>query len=188
MEALFLSALAVAVAEIGDKTQLLSLVLVSRYGRPLLIAVGILLATLANHALAGWFGASLADWLSPELVRWLLVASFLAMAVWLLIPDRLEEEEAGAARGWGSVLLATLVLFFLAEIGDKTQVATVVLAARYEDALPMVICGTTIGMLAANVPMLYGGQALMRRVPLPWVRRTACGLFLLLAAVTALFG
>lgn len=186
MEAFYLSTVAVAVAEIGDKTQLLSLVLVSRYGRPLLIAFGILLATLANHGIAGWFGASLAHWLAPELVRWLLVASFLAMALWLLVPDRLEEDEASTTRGWGSVLLATLILFFLAEIGDKTQIATVVLAARFDDALLMVICGTTVGMLAANVPMLYGGQALMRRVPLAWVRRTACALFLLLAAVTAL--
>lgn len=188
MEALYLSTLAVAVAEIGDKTQLLSLVLVTRYGRPLLIAFGILLATLANHALAGWFGASLAAWLAPELVRWLLAASFLAMALWLLIPDHLDEEDAAAPRGWGSALLATLILFFLAEIGDKTQIATVVLAARFEDALPMVVCGTTLGMLAANVPMLYGGQALMRRVPLAWVRRVASALFLVLAVLTALFG
>ena len=188
LAALSVSAVAVAIAEIGDKTQLLSLVLIARYGRPWLITLGILLATLANHGLAGWLGVVAAHWLDPQWVRWLLVASFVAMAVWLLIPDELDEDEAPTNGRWHSALGATLVLFFLAEIGDKTQVATVVLAARYELELLMVVAGTTLGMLAANMPVLFGGQALLRRVPLRWVHRAASGLFLLLALITAWHG
>ena len=188
LEALFVSIVAVAIAEIGDKTQLLSLILVARYGRPWLITLGILLATLANHGLAGWLGVAAANWLDPQWVRWLLVASFLAMAIWLLIPDELDDDEAPTNGRWHSALGATLVLFFLAEIGDKTQVATVVLAARYELELAMVVAGTTLGMLAANMPVLFGGQALLQRVPIHWVHRAASALFLLLAVVTAWHG
>ncbi|HSG92015.1 MAG TPA: TMEM165/GDT1 family protein [Pseudomonadales bacterium] len=186
MTAFAVSVVAVAIAEIGDKTQLLSLVLVTRFGRPGLITLGILVATLANHGLAGWLGVIAAQLVDPQTVRWILAGSFAAMAVWLLIPDRIDEDEVPRPVAGASVLLTTLVLFFLAEIGDKTQVATVVLAARYEEGLYAVVAGTTVGMLLANVPVLYGGRALMARLPLLWVNRAAALLFLLLAIATLL--
>jgi putative Ca2+/H+ antiporter (TMEM165/GDT1 family) len=188
LEALSVSTLAVAIAEIGDKTQLLSLLLVARYGRPGVIALGILLATVANHALAAWVGVAAAHLLDPVWTRWLLVGAFLAMALWILVPDDVDEEAVRLERGWRSVLTGTVVLFFLAEMADKTQVATVVLGARYEHALLAVVTGTTLGMLIANVPVLYGGDALFRRVPLAVVRVVAAVVFALLALVTALFG
>lgn len=185
MDALFVSTLAVAVAEIGDKTQLLALLLAARYRKPWPIVAGIALATLLNHALAAWFGAALSEWLAPQMLRWVVVASFLAVAVWTLRPDSLgEDERKRSAQG---AFIATLVAFFLAEIGDKTQVATVLLAARY-DALGQVIVGTTLGMLLANVPVVLLGSRFASRLPLKAARIAAALVFLALAAWVALRG
>ena len=179
MQALLISTVAVAIAEIGDKTQLLSLVLAAKYRRPVPICFGILIATLANHALAGWFGSMVADWLTPELLKWIVAASFLAIGLWTLVPDKLDEED-GALRRHGSVLMATTAAFFLAEMGDKTQVATVVLAAQYEP-LWQVVAGTTVGMLLANVPVVWLGARFADRLPLRATRLAAAALFIVLA-------
>ncbi len=181
MEALFVSTGLVTLAEIGDKTQLLSLVLAARFRQPLTIALGILIATLANHALAGALGAWLGSLLQPEMLRWILGASFLAMAVWMLIPDRLEGDEAAKAPPLG-VLATTVVVFFLAEMGDKTQVATVVLAARYE-SLVQVVAGTTAGMMLANVPVVWLGERLTRRLPIALVHRVSALVFAVLGVL-----
>ncbi|WP_149196587.1 TMEM165/GDT1 family protein [Luteimonas suaedae] len=183
MDALFVSTFAVAVAEIGDKTQLLALLLAARYRKPWTIVAGILLATLLNHALAAWFGAALSEWLPAGVLRWLVAGSFLAVALWTLRPDRLEEDERRKA-SVGGAFLATLVAFFLAEIGDKTQVATVLLAAQYE-ALAQVIAGTTLGMLIANIPVVLLGARFADRLPLRAARIAAALLFLALAVWVA---
>ncbi len=184
MEALFVSLGLVTLAEIGDKTQLLSLVLAARFRQPLTIALGILIATLANHALAGALGAWLGSLLNPEVLRWFLGLSFLAMAVWMLIPDRLEGDEASQAAPLG-VLATTIVVFFLAEMGDKTQVATVVLAARY-DSLAQVVVGTTAGMMLANVPVVWLGERLTRRLPTSLVHRISAVVFAMLGVLAFL--
>src|SRR5262249_8279727 len=152
----------VALAEIGDKTQLLSLVLAARYRQPLLIVAGIFLATLANHALAASLGAWVTGVLGPEVTRWIVGLSFIAMWACTLVPDTLEAGEAGRARP--GVFAATLIAFFLAEMGDKTQVATVALAARYASVL-VVVAGTTLGMLLANAPVVYLGGRLVHGMP-----------------------
>ena len=175
MEALPLSTLAVAIAEIGDKTQLLSLVLAARYRRPWAICLGILVATLLNHALAAAFGAIVAQWLSPAALQWIIGLGFLAVAAWTLVPDKLDEENALPMTGRG-VFIATLIAFFIAEMGDKTQVATVVLAAQYSP-LWAVVTGTTIGMLLANVPVVFLGSSLADRLPLRAARITAAVVF-----------
>ncbi len=185
MQALLVPTLVVAVAEIGDKTQLLALILAARFRRPIAISLGILVATLANHALAALLGAWAASALSPELLRWGLGLSFLAVAVWALIPDRLHDREA-TGTGGHRAFVATLISFFLVEIGDKTQIATAVLAARF-DALAAVVAGTTAGMMLANVPVVIFGEALARRVPLRVVRGVAAAVFATLG-VLALLG
>ncbi|MEX2631287.1 MAG: TMEM165/GDT1 family protein [Tistlia sp.] len=177
MDVLLTSLFVVAVAEIGDKTQLLAILLASRYGRPWPIACAILVATLANHGLAALAGAELAAWFEGPLFAGLVGAGFLAMAAWALVPDRLEEE---AARTRGrDAFLATLVAFFLVEIGDKTQVATVALAARFGSVV-LVTLGTTLGMLLANLPALFLGHRLLRILPLRALRLGAALLFALL--------
>jgi putative Ca2+/H+ antiporter (TMEM165/GDT1 family) len=178
MEALFVSTGLVTLAEIGDKTQLLSLVLAARFRKPLTIALGILIATLVNHALAGALGAWLGSLLEPEVLRWILGLSFLVMAAWMLVPDRLEGDEATKGPTLG-VLATTIVVFFLAEMGDKTQVATVVLAARYE-SLVQVVLGTTAGMMLANVPVVWLGERLTRRLPITLVHRVSALIFAVL--------
>ena len=175
MEALLVSTGMVAIAEIGDKTQLLSLVLSARYRRPLPIISGILVATLANHWLAALVGEWVRSVLGPDALRWLVGLSFLAVAAWTLVPDRLDEDEA-RPRGVGGVFMVTVVAFFIAEMGDKTQVATVLLAARF-DALAQVVAGTTLGMLVANVPAVLAGHLAAPRLPLGWIRGTAAVLF-----------
>lgn len=184
MQALLISTAAVAIAEIGDKTQLLSLVLAAKYRRPLPICLGILIATLANHALAGWFGAAVAAWLTPQLLKWIVAISFLVIGLWTLVPDKLDEDD-GVLRRHASVLVATTTAFFLAEMGDKTQVATIVLAAQYEP-LWQVIAGTTIGMLLANVPVVWLGARFSDRLPLRATRLVAAALFVALAIWIAL--
>jgi len=178
MDALLVSVGIVAIAEIGDKTQLLSLVLAARYRKPVPIIVGILVATLANHWLAALAGEWVRTMLGPDALRWLVGLSFLAVAAWTLVPDRLDEDDA-RPRGGGGVFMVTLVAFFIAEMGDKTQVATVLLAARF-DALAQVVAGTTLGMLLANVPAVLAGHLAAPRLPLAWIRRAAAALFAVL--------
>jgi putative Ca2+/H+ antiporter (TMEM165/GDT1 family) len=183
MEALFVSTGLVALAEIGDKTQLLSLVLAARYRRPWPIVAGILAATLLNHAAAAALGAWITQAVGAALMTKILGVSFLAMAAWVLVPDKLDEEDS-APKARGGIFLTTALLFFAAEMGDKTQVATVMLAARY-DALVQVVMGTTIGMMLANVPVVFFGGALAKRVPLGIVRKLAA-LFFAILGIAAL--
>ena len=178
MEALWISTGLVALAEVGDKTQLLSLVLSARFRRPWPIVLGILVATAANHSAAAALGAWITEYVGPQMLTRLLGVSFLAMAAWILVPDKLEEGGA-VSRMRAGVFWTTTVLFFLAEIGDKTQVATVMLAARY-DALAWVVVGTTIGMMIANVPVVFFGDAIARRMPVRIVRRIAAVAFAIL--------
>lgn len=173
----------VAIAEIGDKTQLLSLLLAARFRRPLPILAAVLLATIINHALASLLGVWIQGLVAPDILRWVLAASFLAMAVWTLIPDKLDEDEQPRGR-WGA-FFTTLVMFFMAEIGDKTQLATTALAARY-DSILLVTAGSTLGMLLANAPVILFGPRIISRLPLALVRRVAAAAFALLAVVTAL--
>ena len=182
MEALILSTAVVALAEMGDKTQLLSFVLAARLKKRLPIMAGILFATLANHFLAGWVGTWLASLVSPQALRWIVALSFFAFGAWALIPDSFEERRE--LRGAG-VFLTTLVAFFLVEMGDKTQLATVALAARY-DSLVSVVLGTTLGMMIANVPAVWVGATLAHRVNMKAMRAVAAALFVVLG-VLALF-
>lgn len=185
MDALLVSTLTVALAEIGDKTQLLALLLAARYRRPGALIAGIAVATVANHALAAWLGHWVATLLSPGAMRWLVAGSFAAVALWTLRPDTLDADDA--PRSGRSAFLAALVAFFLAETGDKTQVATVLLATRF-DALAQVIAGTTLGMLVANVPVVVLGHRFADRLPLRAARYTAAALFAVLAAWVAVRG
>jgi len=174
----------VALAEIGDKTQLLALVLAARYGRPLPIIVGILIATVANHALAAWLGVLAAGWLGAETLRWLLGLSFLAMAGWMLVPDKMADGDAPGKSRLGP-FLATLIAFFLVEIGDKTQVATVALSARFNSVL-LVTAGTSLGMMIANVPVVLLGGAAAAKIPLRPVRAAAALTFAALGLLALL--
>jgi len=178
MEAFLSSFTAVAIAEIGDKTQLLSLFLAARFRSKSAIIAGILVATLLNHAASAWLGVWVAQFIPPGWHNWLLGGSFIAVALWLLIPDKDDSGDTSVLR-FGA-FTASCVLFFLAEIGDKTQIATVILAASFENAVWMVIVGTTLGMLAANVPVVYAGSWLLQKISLHWARRAACAVFMLL--------
>ncbi|WP_431099205.1 TMEM165/GDT1 family protein [Polaromonas aquatica] len=164
MEAFLVSTGIVALAEMGDKTQLLALILSARFKKPWPIVAGILVATLVNHALAGAAGAWVTTVTSPQMLRWILGASFLAMAAWMLVPDKLDAQEEEKPPRYG-VFLTTVIVFFLAEMGDKTQIATVMLAARY-DAIVGVVAGTTLGMMLANAPVVWLGERVTRLVPL----------------------
>ncbi|HEX7217674.1 MAG TPA: TMEM165/GDT1 family protein [Burkholderiales bacterium] len=183
MEAFLLSTGIVALAEMGDKTQLLSFVLAARYRRPWPIALGILLATLANHAFAAAVGEWVVGLLGKDALRWVLGMSFLAMAAWMLVPDKLDSAHAGKERF--GVLGTTLVAFFLAEMGDKTQIATVALAAKYA-AFGAVVSGTTLGMMLANVPAVLIGDRLADRIPLRLTRVVAAGTFAILGVLILL--
>ena len=178
MEAFLSSFTAVAIAEIGDKTQLLSLFLAARFRAKGAIIAGILVATLLNHAASAWLGAWAAQFIPTNWQPLLLGGSFIAVALWLLIPDKDDSDDTSVLR-YGA-FIASCVLFFLAEIGDKTQIATVLLAASFEQALALVIVGTTLGMLAANVPVVYAGEWLMKRIPLNIARYSACVVFMLI--------
>ena len=181
MEAFLVSAGIVALAEIGDKTQLLAFVLAARYRRPAPIILGILVATLVNHALAGAVGRWLMLAVGPTLMRWALAVSFLAMAAWILVPDSLSDDEAAPRQRFG-VFGTTVIAFFLAEMGDKTQIATVALAARYP-SMWAVVAGTTAGMMLANVPAVLVSNRLAERLPIRLVHGLAAALFLALAVV-----
>jgi Ca2+/H+ antiporter, TMEM165/GDT1 family len=182
MEAFITSLGVVAVAEIGDRTQLLALLLASQFRRPGPIICGIFVATLANHAVAGLTGEWLGTLLSPALLRWLLGLSFLAMAIWTLFPDRLDDGGLGVSQRRGA-FLTTLIGFFLCEMGDKTQIATAALAARFDQLLP-VIAGTTAGMMIANIPTVLFGHYSANRVGLRWTRFAAAAIFAVEAALT----
>ena len=189
MEAFLISTGIVALAEIGDKTQLLALVLAARFRKPAPIILGILVATLVNHAMAGAAGAWISAALGPTAMRWILGLSFIAMAIWTLKPDELEEDAADERRAAASrfgVFGTTLVAFFLLEMGDKTQIATVALAAKYP-SLVSVVLGTTLGMMLANVPAVLLGEVAAKKLPMHVVHRIAAALFLVLG-VTVLLG
>lgn len=185
MEAFFVSTAIVALAEMGDKTQLLALVLAARFRKPWPIVLGILVATLVNHGLAGAVGAWVTTFIGPQMLRWILGASFIAMAVWMLIPDKLDDDETQDAPRMG-VFLTTVVAFFLAEMGDKTQIATVMLAAQYQ-AWFAVVAGTTLGMMLANAPVVWLGDAITQRVPLRLVHMVSAVVFAVLGVI-ALIG
>ena len=180
--ALLVSTSVVTLAEMGDKTQLLAFLLAARFKKPLPIIMGILLATVVNHGLAGALGAWITASLDPQILRRVLGVSFLAMAVWTLIPDQINEEETPPATSLG-VFGATVVTFFLAEMGDKTQIATVALAVHYLSPW-MVVAGTTLGMLIADVPAVFVGDRLADKIPMQWVRRMAALIFAVLGVIT----
>jgi len=175
MEALFTSTLSVAIAEMGDKTQLLSLLLAAKFRNKLAIIMGILVATIINHAISAWFGVWLSKFLQDGWGVWLLGGSFIVVGLWLLIPDKDEETDSRFDK-YGAFLVST-ILFFLAEIGDKTQVATVLLGAQFQSTV-IVTIGTTIGMLIANVPVVYMGDKLMQKIPLNLTRMIAAAIFI----------
>jgi putative Ca2+/H+ antiporter (TMEM165/GDT1 family) len=184
MEALFTSTVTVALAEIGDKTQLLSLLLATRFSNKWAIIAGIVLATVINHGLSAWLGQYSIQWLSSDWVQYVLSGSFIAIGLWILIPDKMDED-TNLMVNLGP-FFATTILFFLAEIGDKTQVATIVLGAQYQSLL-WVTLGTTLGMLLANIPVIYFGEALMKRLPLNATRIFAASLFIIMGLITALW-
>jgi putative Ca2+/H+ antiporter (TMEM165/GDT1 family) len=184
MEAFLISTGVVALAEIGDKTQLLALVLAAKFRKPVPIILGILVATLANHALAGAAGAWISSLIGPTTMRWILGLSFIAMAAWTLIPDKIEEDDETAPRF--GVFGTTLIAFFLLEMGDKTQIATVALAAKYA-SLVGVVAGTTLGMMLANVPAVLLGEVAAKKLPMRLVHSIAALIFLVLG-VSVLLG
>ena len=184
LESFLVSTGVVALAEIGDKTQLLAFILAARFKKPLPIIAGILAATLVNHGLAGAVGAWITASVSPGILRWVLGLSFIGMAVWTMIPDEIEEEETQVAKRFG-VFGATLITFFLAEMGDKTQLATVAMAAHYGTPLT-VVAGTTLGMLIADVPAVFVGDKLASKIPMKLVHTIAAAIFALLGIATLL--
>ena len=185
VSALTLSAGVVALAEMGDKTQLLSLMLAARYPKQALaIIAGILIATMANHACAALLGHWLMTLVSPDVMRWILGASFLGIGLWLLVPDHIDDaaDSKVVDRAW-QVFMLTVALFFLAEMGDKTQIATIALGARYEDVLAVTI-GTTLGMMLANAPAVWIGQKFTQRMPIKWVHAVAAVTFIAIGLAT----
>lgn len=181
MEVFWVSTMVVTLGEIGDKTQLLALLLAARYKKPLPIVLGILVATLANHTLAGLVGDWIRQWMGPEPLRWVLGAAFVAVGLWTLKPDEIEEEPK--TFGHFGVFMVTFLTFFMAEMGDKTQLATVMLAAKFPD-LMMVIAGTTTGMLLADVPAVFLGHVASDHIPFKAVRFAAAGVFILMGVAT----
>jgi putative Ca2+/H+ antiporter (TMEM165/GDT1 family) len=186
MQAFLVSTGIVALAEMGDKTQLLALVLAARYRKPLPIVFGILVATLVNHGLAGAPGAWITSFLGPEVLRWTLGGSFIGMAIWMLIADKLDEGDSAAAPRLG-VFGTTVIAFFLAEMGEKTQIATAMLAARYHSWFS-VVAGTTFGMMLANAPVVWFGESITRRVPIKIVHLVSAVIFAGLGVVALVWG
>jgi putative Ca2+/H+ antiporter (TMEM165/GDT1 family) len=174
----------VALAEMGDKTQLLAFILAARFKKPVPIILGILIATLLNHGIAGALGAWITSAVSPDVMRWILGLSFIGMAIWTLIPDEIEEEETAVAQRFG-VFGATLITFFLAEMGDKTQIATVALAAHYQAAV-IIVAGTTLGMMIADVPAVFIGNRFAEKIPLKLVHSIAAAMFAIMGVLTLL--
>jgi putative Ca2+/H+ antiporter (TMEM165/GDT1 family) len=186
MEAFFVATGVVALAEMGDKTQLLALILAARFRKPWPIVAGIFTATVLNHALAGAVGNWVTHFLGAEVLRWILGGSFIAMALWMLIPDKIDDGDVPKSSKFG-VFGTTVLAFFLAEMGDKTQIATVMLAARYVDAYVWVVMGTTLGMMLANAPVVWLGDRIVKRVPIRLVHGISAAIFLVLGVV-ALIG
>jgi putative Ca2+/H+ antiporter (TMEM165/GDT1 family) len=184
LDALVVSTGIVALAEIGDKTQLLAFILAARFKKPLPIILGIFCATIVNHGLAGVIGSWITSTIDPEILRWILGFSFIGMAIWTLIPDKIEEEETSLGNRYG-VFGATLITFFLAEMGDKTQIATIALAANYGTPL-MVVAGTTLGMLIADVPAVFVAEQFSHRIPMKLVHTIAAGVFVVMGVMTLL--
>ena len=184
MEALFTSTFTVAIAEIGDKTQLLALLLAARFRNKSAIILGIFLSTLINHFAAAWLGQFAFSWLDPQWARYLIAASFFAIAIWVLVPDKMDDDDNRFYKL--GAFTATFILFFIAEMGDKTQIATVVLAAKY-DALSMVVLGTTLGMLIANVPVVLLGHFSAEKLPMKLIHRLCAVLFALLGIATLFY-
>lgn len=184
LESLLISTGVIALAEIGDKTQLLAFLLAARFKKPVPIILGILIATIFNHGLAGALGSWVTQAVSPETLRWILGASFIGMAIWTLVPDEIEEEETKIANKLG-VFGATLITFFLAEMGDKTQIATVVMAAHYQSAI-LVVMGTTLGMLIADVPAVFIGNKFASKIPMKLIHGIAAAVFAILGIATLL--
>lgn len=174
MEAFLNSFLLVFAGEMGDKTQLLSLVLVTRFKKPWTILLGVFIATVLNHALASWSGAWVASIVEPRTMSWILAVIFFAFGLWILVPDKEEELKNSSSRG---VLFTTIVAFFLAEMGDKTQIATVALSAKYMEDFVWVIAGTTVGMMLANVPAVYLGNHFAQKLPIRWIHAIAASIF-----------
>jgi len=185
MEAFLISTGIVALAEMGDKTQLLALLLAARFKRPWPIIAGIFFATVLNHAVAGAVGSWIQQQLGADVLRWVLGLSFLAMAVWMLVPDKLDDDDAAASHRRFGIFGTTVIVFFLAEMGDKTQIATVALAARYDALLPVVV-GTTLGMMLANAPVVLLGDKITRKIPITLVHRLAAGIFAVLGVLVLL--
>ena len=186
--ALTLSAGVVALAEMGDKTQLLSLMLAARYPRQsLAIILGIFVATIANHACAALLGHWLMTLVSPDVMRWILGISFLGIGLWLLVPDHIDDAQGSKVADRAiQVFVLTVVLFFLAEMGDKTQIATIALGARYEDVISVTI-GTTLGMMLANAPAVWVGQKFTQRMPIKWVHAIAAISFITIGIATLIW-
>lgn len=184
VESLFVSMGVVALAEIGDKTQLLAFILAARYKKPVPIILGILAATIVNHGLAGALGAWITSSVDPNTIRWVLGASFIGMAIWTMIPDKIDDGETQIASHFG-VFGAALVTFFLAEMGDKTQIATIAMAAHYAAPL-MVVVGTTLGMLLVDVPAVLVGERLAKKIPMKLAHAVAAAIFALLGLATLL--
>jgi putative Ca2+/H+ antiporter (TMEM165/GDT1 family) len=182
MQAFLVSTGVVALAEMGDKTQILSLILAARYRKPVPIILGVLVATLANHAVAGGIGTWLANVLNPSFLNWAVVGSFVLMAGWILVPDQFSEEQVSIPKRPMGVFATTVFAFFLAEMGDKTQVATVALAARFHDFVG-VVSGTTLGMMLANIPVIYLGDRFADRIPAKAVHVVAAVIFVLLGGL-----
>lgn len=178
----------VALAEMGDKTQLLSLLLAAKYKtHHWAIVAGIFVSTVFNHAIAAWLGSALAQWVNPELMRWIIAGGFIALGLWLLVPDKLDDgEKTPIAHSSWKVFTITTSLFFIAEMGDKTQVATVALGARYDDLMAVVL-GTTVGMMIANAPAVWLGQKFTNSLPIKWVHAIAAIIFIIIGLVTIFF-
>ncbi|RUR12487.1 TMEM165/GDT1 family protein [Legionella sp. km772] len=185
MQAFFTSILIVVLAELGDKTQLLALVLAVRFKKPLPIILAILCATLINHSLAGFIGVWLSYLINPYILRWIVAILFFGMGIWMLFPDHLEEDELSIKNNLG-VFSATLIAFFLAEMGDKTQIATIALAAHYQQPL-LVITGTTLGMLLADVPAVFIGTFFAKKIPIKWIHRCTALLFAMMGILTLIY-
>jgi putative Ca2+/H+ antiporter (TMEM165/GDT1 family) len=185
MEAFLISTGIVALAEIGDKTQLLAFLLAAKFKKPWPIVAGISVATIANHAGAGALGAWITAAVGPQIMRWVLGIGFIAMAIWTLIPDKIDEDEAGSTRSRFGVFGTTVIAFFLAEMGDKTQIATIALAAQY-NAFYAVVAGTTLGMMIANVPAVFLGSKIANKVPVRLVHGIAALIFAVLGVATLL--
>ena len=183
-QAFLVSTSVVALAEMGDKTQLLSLILAARYRKPLPIIFGILAATLLNHAMAGALGAWLSSLMSPTTLSWVMAAAFIGMGLWILVPDKLDEDDVALPKKQMGVFFATLSAFFLAEMGDKTQFATIALAAQYSDVFTVVL-GTTLGMMMANAPAVYLGNRFAQRLPTKIVHIVAAVIFVVIGVWTA---